>query len=324
MELSFEAKPSEPVSFPSFSATLLHHGLKLFRGNCTTLQVNIGLKCNQTCSHCHLNAGPHRQEMMDSDTMADLVRIASHIPFQTVDITGGAPELHPDLPSFIETLSGLTPRIILRSNLSALLDYARPLLNTLIRSQVVITASFPSLNLHQTEAIRGKGAFQKSIEMIRILNEKGYGKEGTGLELNLVVNPAGAFLPSCSQRELRNRFYTILRQKWGVAFNGLFSFANVPLGRYRNWLLASGNMEAYMNKLVSSFNSCAVHGLMCRNLISVSWDGFLYDCDFNQAAGIYLNNRKTHISEMRHPPGPGTPVAVGDHCYTCTAGAGFS
>ncbi|MEW5909012.1 MAG: arsenosugar biosynthesis radical SAM (seleno)protein ArsS [Thermodesulfobacteriota bacterium] len=324
MGFSLKADPSGLTLFPPFSETLLHCGLTLDRENVTTLQVNIGLKCNQICTHCHLAAGPHRQEMMDRDTMGDVVQAATRIPFQSIDITGGAPELHPDLPFFLEALSGLSSRIILRSNLSAQLNCTESLLDTLIRYRVVITSSFPSLNAGQTEAMRGKGAFQNSIEMLKILNEKGYGKEDGGLELNLVVNPAGAFLPSSPQGEISTRFHRILQQKWGVTFNGLYSFANVPLGRYREWLIASGNIESYMSKLVSSFNPCAVEGLMCRSLISVSWDGYLFDCDFNQAAGLYLNQSKIHISEVRQPPGPGTPIAVGDHCYTCTAGSGFS
>ncbi len=151
----------------------------------------------------------------------------------------------------------------------------------------------------------------------------GYGQDGSGLELDLVSNPTGAFLPS-SQALTETRFHQVLEQKWGISFNDLFNFANVPLGRFRQWLLQSGNLEKYIEKLASGFNPCAVEGLMCRTLVSVSWDGYLYDCDFNLAKGIFMGGRKIHVSEMPGPPEQGSPIAVADHCYTCTAGVGFT
>ncbi|MFH1102881.1 MAG: arsenosugar biosynthesis radical SAM (seleno)protein ArsS [Pseudomonadota bacterium] len=311
-------------AIPPFSLALTRSGLNLFRKNAKTMQVNIGLKCNQTCTHCHLDAGPHRHEMMGKKTMTEILRFASSAGFEAVDITGGAPELHPDLLFFMERLSGLFPKMILRSNLSALFEHQEGLLDRLVRFKTVIVASFPSLSEPQAEAVRGKGVFRKSLEMIRILNDLGYGREGTGLELNLVVNPSGAFLPTSQQTELENRFKRILLQKWEVGFNHLFSFANVPLGRYREWLIRSGNYRPYMEKLVSAFNPRAVECLMCRTLLSVSWDGYLFDCDFNQAAGLPLNKRKIHVSQIHLPPEPGIPIATGEHCYTCTAGAGFT
>jgi len=184
-------------------------------------------------------------------------------------------------------------------------------------------ASFPSLNEVQLESFRGKESFQSSIDTLKTLNEMGYGKEKTGLELDLVVNPSGSFLPP-SQAETENKFHRIIKQKWGICFNRLYTFANVPLGRFWTWLIKSGNFENYMEKLISAFNPCAVKGLMCRNLVSVSWDGYLFDCDFNQAAGLFLGKRKTHVSEIKNPTKPGTPIAADNHCFTCTAGSGFT
>jgi radical SAM/Cys-rich protein len=213
---------------------------------------------------------------------------------------------------------------MIRSNLSALNDGKRDYLMDLLRNyQVVIVASFPSLNEAQADSQRGDGVFQTSIAALRKLNAMGYGQEGSGLELNLVSNPTGAFLPS-SQATVEKRFREVLQKKWDLVFNNLFAFANVPLGRFRHWLLQSGNLESYLGKLASSFNACAVEGLMCRTLISVAWDGYLYDCDFNLARGLYMGGRKVHVSEMPGPPSPGSLIAVADHCYTCTAGTGFT
>jgi radical SAM/Cys-rich protein len=194
----------------------------------------------------------------------------------------------------------------------------------LLRSyHVVIVASFPSLNESQTDSQRGDGIFLRSIDALKKLNSMGYGQDGSGLELSLVSNPTGAFLPS-SQSQTEKRFRQVLEKKWGIVFNNLFTFANVPLGRFRDWLLLSGNLETYLKKLASSFNPCAVEGVMCRSMVSVSWDGYLFDCDFNLARRLYMGGGKIHVSEMTGSPRPGHPIAVADHCYTCAAGAGFT
>jgi len=307
----------------NFSETLSNHGLILEREQTTTLQVNIGLMCNQECVHCHLEAGPGRKEIMSWDTMEQIADFAATGQFDTIDITGGAPELHPHLVAFIENFATIKTTIILRSNLSALYTKGIPLMDHLKKHGVNISASFPSLNEAQTESLRGRGFFQTSIETLKKLNELGYGLSDSNLELNLVVNPTGAFLPP-SQESLEKQYKKTLEKKWGVQFTRLFTFANVPLGRFRSWLVTSGNFDRYMNKLTSSFNPSAVQSLMCRNLLSVSWDGYLFDCDFNQAAGLFMKNRKTHISEIKRPPSMGEPVVVGDHCFTCTAGSGFT
>jgi radical SAM/Cys-rich protein len=317
--------PSEEktLEIVPFKSTLAKHDLKLVRNPAHTLQINLGFLCNQTCQHCHLNAGPARKENMGSDTVNEVVAYAQRCHFDTIDITGGAPELNPHLLDLIKKISPLAPRIMLRSNLSALKDQMNRLIEPLKSHRVVIVASFPSLNLNQTDSQRGEGIFAESIAVLKELNAMGYGRNGSGLELNLVSNPTGAFLPP-NQEKTEKRYHQILDQKWGVRFNRLFSFANVPLGRFRQWLIKSGNFESYMQKLVSNFNPCSVEGLMCRTLVSVSWDGYLYDCDFNLARGVYMSGKKIHVSEMPGPPEPDTPIVTADHCYTCAAGLGFT
>jgi len=312
------------MTFEPFRQTLATQGLKLERDQTTTLQINTGLLCNQTCRHCHLDAGPGRKENMNSETANQIADYAKRCSFEVIDITGGAPELNHNLPGLIERFSSLAPRIMIRSNLSALNDGKRGHLFELFKEYgVVIVASFPSLNQTQAESQRGPGIFSMSIAALKKLNALGYGADGTGLELNLVSNPTGAFLPS-SQPETEKRFRQVLSEKWGIVFNNLFTFANVPLGRFRDWLLKSGNLDKYIEKLSSGFNPCAVEGVMCRTMVSVSWDGYLYDCDFNLARELPMGGRKIHITEMAGAPESGSPIAVADHCYTCTAGTGFT
>lgn len=314
----------EPYGILPFSLTLSRHDLKLNREITRTLQVNLGFLCNQTCGHCHLNAGPDRKENMDLEIIREVISYARRGEFEIIDITGGAPELNPHLETLIEGLSDVAPRIMLRSNLSALNDGKRDHLMKFFREKrVVIVASFPSLNEIQVNSQRGDRIFQISIEALKKLNGLGYGHEGTGLELNLVSNPTGAFLPP-DQAQTEKRFRQVLKRKWGIVFNNLFNFANVPLGRFRQWLIRTDNLNKYVQKLYSNFNACAVDSLMCRTLVSIAWDGYLYDCDFNIARGIFMGGSKVHVSEMPGPPDPGSHIATADHCYTCTAGVGFT
>lgn len=307
-----------------FRQTLFRHGLNLERGKTTTLQINVGLLCNQVCRHCHLNAGPNGKENMDSETADAVIAYAGKNYFDAIDITGGAPELNPNIVKLIERLSRHAPRLMFRSNLSALNDGKRDDLMDLLKAKrVVIVGSFPSVNQTQADSQRGDGIFRKSIDTLRKLNSLGYGQTETGLELDLVCNPTGAFLPA-PQEQITRRFREVLINKWGIVFNSLFVFANVPLGRFRNWLEGTGNLESYLSRLASGFNACAVDGLMCRTMVSVSWDGYLYDCDFNLAKGLPMGNKKTHVSAMAGPPPKGSSIAVADHCYTCTAGTGFT
>jgi radical SAM/Cys-rich protein len=314
---------AEHANIP-FNTTLKKHGIKLRRMATTTLQVNVGLVCNQACKHCHLDAGPGRTEAMNSATMEAVAAYAERSCFKTIDVTGGAPELVPGIAGFVQRLAPLVPRIVFRSNLSALSGPEQaPLIDTLVNTQAVITASFPSLNAAQTDNQRGRGIFEKSVAALQELNRHGYGKADTGLELDLVSNPPGAFLPQ-SQEHTQKRFRKVLHEKYGIVFNSLFAFANVPLGRFREWLERSGNLESYLEKLAGSFNPCSTDGLMCRTQVSVSWEGYLYDCDFNLAADLPLGGKKIHVSELEGAPAPDSAISLADYCYTCTAGAGFT
>lgn len=307
-----------------FWQRLENHGQSLCREEVNTLQVNVGYRCNLACRHCHLEAGPGRREVMTVEIMQEVVTLASRFHFPTIDITGGAPELNPELPFLLSALAPLTPRLILRSNLTALAGGERQELVALCtRLGVVIVASFPAVNELQMEAQRGLGVFIAALRMVKELNALGYGRPGSGLELDLVSNPVGAFLPP-NQLQTEKRFRQVLAAKWGVEFNHLFVFANVPLGRFGQWLVASGNYDSYLGKLVQSFNPCAVAGVMCRTLLSVGWDGALYDCDFNQAAGLPLGGRPQQLAGVVTLPAVGTPIPTGNHCYACTAGAGFT
>jgi radical SAM/Cys-rich protein len=307
-----------------FCARLNRDGIEILREETTVLQVNVGLLCNQVCKHCHLEAGPDRREVMDSETCREVIAFAGRGRFKVIDVTGGAPELNPNIGMLIEKFAHLAPKVMLRSNLTAIGDKRyRYLLDVCKANHVVIVASFPSLNRDQLEAQRGAGIFDKSIAFLRELNAAGYGCGGSDLELNLVMNATGAFLPP-AQNQTERRLRLELDKRWGIRFNHLYCFANAPLGRFRQWLVESGNHESYMQRLARAFNPCAVPGLMCRTLLSVSWDGYLFDCDFNQALRSYLGGRKTHVSELDDVPPAGIPIAVGDHCYTCTAGSGFT
>lgn len=314
----------EAAEVEPFAVALEHHGHSLVRGEIATLQVNTGYLCNLRCRHCHLEAGPGRQEIMSRETMGEIVSFARRFPFQVIDITGGAPELVPDLPFLVEGLAPLAPRLMLRTNLSAVSGAAWASLVALcVAHRVVLVASFPSTNPSQADAQRGAGVTETAIAVLKKLNAAGYGMEGTGLELDLVSNPVGAFLP-VAQETAERRFRIDLLRKWGIAFDHLYTFANVPMGRFLEWLLRTGNYERYLKTLTGAFNSSAVERLMCRTLLSISWDGFLYDCDFNLAAGRPCGDQKIHVSDVRELPPPGAPIAVGDYCYACTAGSGFT
>ena len=312
------------ANISAFKQTLDQHGLELTRDETTTLQVNVGLACDLACRHCHLEAGPGRTELMSAETVEAVIACAKRFDFKIIDITGGAPELLPSLPRLVEGLASLTQKLIVRTNLTALARPESTLLPALYRQQqVAIVASLPAVNAGQTEAQRGAGVWGENIAMLRLLNDMGYGLQDTGLELDLVTNPTGAFLPA-GQPQTERRFRQELARKHGISFNNLFTFANAPLGRFRSWLEHSGNLDGYLQKLTESFNPCTIPGLMCRSLLSVDWEGHLFDCDFNLAAGLHHNSQRMHISGLSSLPAAGTTIPAGDHCYACTAGSGFT
>lgn len=304
----------------SFQQKLSEHNLQLTRGQTTTLQVNIGHICNLACKHCHIDAGPDRKEVMTRETMDAVIHFATEHDFDVIDITGGAPELVPDIKYLLEKLAPKSKTIMMRTNLVALLN--DDLLELCCRLKVSLVASFPSVNKGQADAQRGDGIWEKSVAILKQLNTLGYGKPGTGLELFLVSNPAGAFMP-VDQCTAEKKFKADLKKKWNIEFTGLFTFANVPMGRFKQWLEKSGNLDSYMKKLSDSFNPATIDGLMCRNLINISWDGYLYDCDFNMGSGLPYSGTPLHVSQAEMPE-QGSQIMTDNYCFACTAGVGFT
>ena len=289
------------------------------------LQVNVGKMCNQVCKHCHVDAGPDRKEIMTRETMEQILAVVTSSNFKTVDLTGGAPEMNPNFRWFVESLSEHGCHIIVRCNLTIIL--ANPKYNDLPdffkAHNVEVISSLPHFSAKRTDAQRGEGVFEKSIQVLKMLNEVGYGKEGTGLILNLVFNPSGAFLPP-DQASLERDFKRKLRSEYGIEFNQLFAITNLPISRFLDYLVNSGNYEAYMGKLINAFNPATVSGVMCRNNLSVGWDGLLFDCDFNQMLDLKINTKGIHILDFNLEEIQSRSIVLNQHCYGCTAGAGSS
>jgi len=317
----------QPLAAPlvePFADRLARHGLTLARARTTALQVNVGLRCDLYCAHCHLEAGPAREEIMTRAVMDAVIDGARRLPFAGIDVTGGAPELVPDLEHLLRGLAPLTPRLVVRTNLVALSgERGRELCELYRELKVALVGSLPATNASQTEAQRGGGVWEQSLAALKGLNALGYGVEGGALELDLVSNPAGAFLPA-PQEQAEKKFRSDLERRYGVSFNRLYTFANVPLGRFRAFLERSGNWPGYLQKLAAGFNPCTVEGLMCRSQLCVDWCGRLHDCDFNLAAGALHGGEVRELSALVELPAPGTPIPVGDHCYACTVGSGFT
>lgn len=308
----------------SFREVLQRNDLELSRDRTTALQVNVGLVCDLACRHCHLEAGPHRTEVMERPTIEAVIDCARRFCFDSIDITGGAPELVPELPYLVRSLAPLTGRLMVRTNLVALGQGAGEELCGLYRDlKVALVASLPATNASQTEAQRGAGVWEKSIASLKHLNALGYGVAGSGLTLDLVSNPSGAFLPP-PQAQAERKFRSDLERKHGVTFNALYTFANVPLGRFRAFLERSDNLQPYLEKLSAGFNPCSVEGLMCRYQLSVDWRGRLFDCDFHLAEGLFHAGEETLVGDLAFLPPPGTPIPAADHCFACTVGAGFT
>ena len=288
-------------------------------------QINLGKKCNQTCRHCHVDAGPDRTEVMPREVLDQCLAVLANSDIPTVDITGGAPELHPDFCELVEQAAAMGKGVMDRCNLTILLlpNYAH-LPEFFAEHNVEIVGSLPYYREKQTDAQRGAGVFNESIEALTRLNAVGYGMPGSGLLLNLVTNPVGAFLPG-NQASLELQWKRELEQRHGIVFNNLFTITNMPISRFLDWLQETNNLEGYMTRLLDAFNPGAAQGVMCRNTLSVGWDGRLYDCDFNQMLELGLGPGLPEsifdfdLAEIRN-----RKIVIGPHCFGCTAGAGSS
>jgi radical SAM/Cys-rich protein len=289
-------------------------------------QVNVGKMCNQVCKHCHVDAGPDRKEIMTKETMAAcLEALRKYSSLKTVDLTGGAPEMNPHFRWFVEEIKKLDRHVIVRCNLTILLANKKyhDLPQFYRQHNIEVVSSLPFYTQDRTDRQRGDGVFEDSIKALQMLNEVGYGIENSGSTLNLVYNPAGAFMPP-PQEALEKEYKTALKERFGIQFNSLFAITNLPISRYLDYLLQSGNYEKYMEKLVSAYNPVAAANVMCRNTISISWDGYLYDCDFNQMLDLKVNCSAKHISQFDTTILDQRDVVVNQHCYGCTAGSGSS
>lgn len=289
-------------------------------------QVNLGKMCNQVCSHCHVDAGPDRKEIMTEGTMLETLNAIGASGAHTVDITGGAPEMNPNFKWFVEEIRKLGIKdIIVRCNLTIILANKKyhDLPRFFATNNIHVVSSLPFYKKDRTDKQRGDGVFEKSVEALRLLNEIGYGMPHSDLKLDLVYNPAGAFLPA-SQMSLEAEFKRSLLEEFGVHFNHLFAITNIPISRFLDYLIASDNYGDYMETLVNAFNPSAVAGVMCRNTLSVGWDGRLYDCDFNQMLELPLATKNSHVSEFSIEDWNQRSIVISQHCYGCTAGAGSS
>jgi radical SAM/Cys-rich protein len=283
------------------------------------LQINVGKRCNQTCRHCHVDAGPERTEVMPREVMEACFRLLEESDIPTVDITGGAPELHPHFREMVGRARALGRQVIDRCNLTItqLPNYA-DLPEFLAAHGVKVIASLPSCAPKSTDVQRGDGVFEQSVRALRRFNELGYGKEGTGLVLNLITNPVGAYLPG-KQSSLEREWKRELKRRYDVEFNQLYTLNNMPISRFLDFLIESGNLEAYLERLVNAFNPATVDDLMCRYTLSVGWDGKIYDCDFNQMLEMSLPKTifEVTLQELNH-----RAIQTGQHCFGCTAGSG--
>jgi radical SAM/Cys-rich protein len=315
-----------PGVHPRFQAMLAQAGHDTLRAaGITTLQINVGKLCNQTCSHCHVDAGPDRKEIMTRETAELCIDVLRGCGIPIVDITGGAPELNPNFRWLVEQARALSKHVMDRCNLTVIvLPSQAGLADFLAEHQVEIVASLPYFLAERTDAQRGDGVFARSIQALQILNRHGYGDPASGLRLNLVYNPGGAFLPP-SQRGIEADFRRELHRRHGVIFNSLYTITNMPISRFLDFLLRTSNYERYMEKLVNAFNPAAIGGLMCRSTLSVGWDGTLYDCDFNQMLELPVDHgAPRHIRDFTEPALAGRRIVTGEHCFGCTAGSGSS
>jgi radical SAM/Cys-rich protein len=298
----------------------------LQRDDLQVLQVNLGYRCNQQCAHCHVAAGPKRTEVMSAATVDAVIDAMHRLPVKTVDLTGGAPELNPEFRRLVEVARTRDLHIIDRCNLSVLMEEGQEsLAQFLADNEVEVVASLPCYLEQNVDAQRGNGTFEKSIAGLQELNMLGYGQEGSGLVLKLVYNPQGASLPP-DQSMLETDYKRILFDKYGICFSTLLTLANLPVRRFGSALLSRGEFHDYMTLLQENHRPCNLDAVMCRSLVSIDWQGYVYDCDFNQMLGLPIgySGRKTHITELNEQSLQGSPITVAGHCYGCTAGSGSS
>ena len=308
-----------------FCKHLAKHEIRLKRSTIKTLQINVGKLCNQSCAHCHVDAGPNRTEVMEKKTVDRLLELLAQEPtIDTVDLTGGAPELNPWFRTLVTASRALGKEVMDRCNLTVLFEPNQETTAQFLCDQKVqVIASLPCYTEDNVDLQRGKGVFEKSIKALRLLNDLGYGKEDSRLVLNLVYNPVGASLPA-DQKVLENDYKEHLKDNFGVVFNQLFTITNMPIGRYSRYLQRKGQLNNYVQLLVDNFNEEAAKNVMCLDMLSISWDGKIYDCDFNQMLELPVKGAAMTIWEIERFSDLTGDLAHANHCYGCTAGSGSS
>ena len=317
----------EDGTLPTFKEKVKNSNIQQVRPTgLEILQINVGYMCNQVCSHCHVDAGPDRKEIMTQETMEHILHVLRNSKINTVDLTGGAPEMHPQFRWFVEEIRKTeVEEIIVRSNLTIILANKKynDLPEFFSEHKIHVISSLPFYKRNKTDRQRGDGVFDSSIKALQMLNAVGFGLPNSELQLDLVYNPSGAFLPG-DQKALELDFKKALAEDFNIKFNLLFTITNLPISRFLDYLIASENYEEYMHALVDAFNPSAVGNVMCTNTISVSWEGFLFDCDFNQMLDLKVDSTIAHISEFNSTVLDDRNIRLSQHCYGCTAGTGSS
>jgi len=311
---TFKSKISETNQFPLKAKKL------------EILQINVGYMCNQVCEHCHVDAGPDRKEIMTRETMQQILDVIKTTGAHTLDLTGGAPEMNPHFRWFVEEASKVGVKdFIVRSNLTIIRANKKhyDLPDFFKKHNIHVVSSMPHWTRGKTDKQRGEGVFDMSIKALQELNARGYGMPNSDLKLDLVYNPNGAYLPG-DQATMEKDFKKALKEDFDIQFHSLFAITNLPIARFLDYLIASENYEDYMYALVEAYNPAAVENVMCTNTLSVSWDGYLFDCDFNQMLELPVNSKSKHISEYQEELLEGRNIVISQHCYGCTAGAGSS
>jgi radical SAM/Cys-rich protein len=314
-----------PHGRDSFTDALQKNGLTVKRNDTKILQINVGKRCNQRCEHCHVNASPDRTEIMNAKTADRILDLLAQSPqLEIIDITGGAPELNPNFRKIVTTANSMNKTIIDRTNLTVFFEqHQKDTPQFLADNGVQVYASLPCYTKENVDEQRGKGTFDKSIRALQFLNKLGYGNSETNLVLNLIYNPIGAYLPG-AQLQLEHEYKIHLREDFNIEFNQLLTITNMPIARFASFLKQRGELQKYMQLLVDNFNPDVATDVMCSQLISISWDGHIYDCDFNQMLEIPLAGKSTTIWDINNIAELSSNICFANHCYGCTAGEGSS